>query len=51
MGVIYLVSIYAPTEVSDLTGKDAFYVLDLRDILCFNLSWPTFLLLNGINPV
>ena len=26
LGVISLVSIYAPTEVSDLTVKDAFYV-------------------------
>ena len=25
LGVISLVSVYAPTEVSDLTGKDAFY--------------------------
>ena len=25
LGVIFLVSVYAPTEVSDLTVKDAFY--------------------------
>ena len=27
LGVIFLVSVYAPTEASDLTVKDAFYAM------------------------
>ena len=49
MGVIFLVSIYAPTEVSDLTVKDAFYAA-LKSVVDQCPRQDTLLVFGDFNP-